>query len=208
MILDQIADYAQYEANRELPEEVTHHAKRAVLDWFSALLPGTRMSPVSELVRAHQRELGFGRSRLPGLNTTAFPAMAAWTNGTASHVAEFDDIFRDAIYPPGSPTIAAALAAGDDQGSSGGAFLRAVVIGYEISTRIGLAVQPSHYRFFHTTGTIGCFGSAAATSFLMAPKDRNAMRHSLATAVSFAAGLQQTFRSDSMRSEERRVGQE
>lgn len=197
-ILDEIANYAQHEVGREMSEEVMHHAKRAVLDWFSALYPGTRVAPATNLVRAHFRELGQGRSSLPGFKTTAFPATAAWINGSASHAVEFDDIFRDAVYHPGVPTIAAALAVAEDEGSSGRDLLRAVTVGYEISTRIGAAVQPSHYKFFHTTGTVGCFGSAAAAAFLMNPDDRNVMRHALATAASFASGLQQAFRSESM----------
>lgn len=197
-ILDEIAAYTQYEAGRELSEEVMHHAKRAVLDWFSALYPGTRVSPATNFVRAHFRELGQGRSSLPGFKTTTFPATAAWINGTASHAVEFDDIFRDAVYHPGVPTIAAALAVAEDEECSGRDLLRAVAIGYEVSTRIGAAVQPSHYKFFHTTGTVGCFGSAAAVAFLTNPGDKDVMRHSLATAATFASGLQQAFRSESM----------
>lgn len=135
---------------------------------------------------------------MPGLRTTAFPATAAWINGSISHTVEFDDIFRDAVYHPGCPTIAAALAVAEDRGSSGADLLRAITIGYEISTRIGVAVQPSHYRFFHTTGTVGCFGSAAATAALLDGANPDVMRHTLATAASFASGLQQAFRSDAM----------
>lgn len=197
-ILKEVGNYTALEASRELSPEVMHHAKRAVLDWFAALYPGTRVVPTTQLVRAHFRELGVGRSSLPGFKTTAFPALAAWINGTASHAVEFDDIFRDAIYHPGVPTIAAALAVAQDEGCSGRELLRAVTVGYEISTRIGSAVQPSHYKYFHTTGTVGCFGSAAAVAFLLAPQDANVMKHALATVASFASGLQQAFRSESM----------
>jgi len=86
----------------------------------------------------------------------------------------------------------------EERGSSGADLLKAITIGYEISTRIGVAVQPSHYRFFHTTGTIGCFGSAAATVALMDGTNPEVMRHALATAATFASGLQQAFRSDAM----------
>jgi 2-methylcitrate dehydratase PrpD len=197
-LLHDFAEYASRDAQRELPEEVLHYAKRAVVDWFSALYPGTKVSPATNLVRAHAQELGHGRSSLPGFNTTAFPATAAWINGSASHTVEFDDIFKDAAYHPGCPTIAAALAAAEDRDRSGREFLAAVTIGYEISTRIGAAVQPSHYRFFHTTGTVGCFGAAAAAAALIAPGERPVALHALATAGTFASGLQQAFRSDSM----------
>jgi 2-methylcitrate dehydratase PrpD len=198
MILDEFARYAQFEAARPLPAEVAHHARRALIDWFPALFPGIAVAPGQQLMRAHASELGHGQSSLPGQRTTAFPGTAAWINGSISHAVEFDDIFRDAIYHPGCPTISAALAVAEDRGCSGADLLKAITIGYEISTRIGAAVQPSHYRFFHTTGTVGCFGSAAATAALLAGGNGDVMRHSLATAASFAAGLQQAFRSDAM----------
>ena len=198
MIIDQLAEYSQRESARPLPDEVTHHAKRALIDWFAALFPGIALAPGPQLMRTHAAELGAGRSSLPGQRTTAHAAMAAWINGSISHAAEFDDIFRDAVYHPGCPTIGAALAVAEERGSSGADLLKAITIGYEISTRIGVAVQPSHYRFFHTTGTIGCFGGAAATAALMDGNNPDVMRHALATAASFASGLQQAFRSDAM----------
>ncbi|MEO8136147.1 MAG: MmgE/PrpD family protein [Betaproteobacteria bacterium] len=198
MLLDDFARYSRFEAARSLPDEVSHHAKRALIDWFASLLPGTAIAPATNLMHAHRLELGYGRSSLPGCETTAFPALAAWINGAASHAIEFDDIFRDAIYHPGCPTIGAALAVAEDQNKSGRDLLRAITVGYEISTRIGVAVQPSHYRYFHTTGTIGCFGSSAAVAMLLAPADGEVMRHALASAGSMAAGLQQAFRSDAM----------
>jgi 2-methylcitrate dehydratase PrpD len=197
-LIDRIADYGAQDAVRALPDEVLRHARRAIVDWFAALLPGTRAVPATLLVAAHRQELGAGRSSLPGFGTTAFPALAAWINGAASHTVEFDDIFKDAAYHPGCPTIAAALAVAEDRGASGAQLLNAIVVGYEIGTRIGVAVQPSHYRFFHTTGTVGSFGAAAAAAALLAPGDPAVMRNALATAGSFAAGLQQAFRSDSM----------
>jgi len=198
MIVDEFARYAQLEAARPLSPEVAHHAKRALIDWFSALFPGIGVAPGVQLMKAHAAELGHGRASLPGQRTSAFPATAAWINGSISHAVEFDDIFRDAVYHPGCPTIGAALAVAEDRGASGEQLLKAITVGYEISTRIGAAVQPSHYKFFHTTGTVGCFGGAAATAMLTGAGDPDVMRHALATAASFASGLQQAFRSDAM----------
>lgn len=197
-IVEEFAKYAQAEAGRALQPEVAHHAKRALIDWFSALFPGIAVAPGVQLMKTHAAELGHGHSSLPGQRTTAFPATAAWINGSISHAVEFDDIFRDAVYHPGCPTISAALAVAEDRGASGAELLKAITVGYEISTRIGAAVQPSHYRFFHTTGTVGCFGSAAATAALTGPGNPDVMKHALATAATFASGLQQAFRSDAM----------
>ncbi|GKT25163.1 hypothetical protein AVHM3334_17105 [Acidovorax sp. SUPP3334] len=35
-------------------------------------------------------------------------------------------------------------------------------MGYEISTRIGVVLGRTRYRFWHNTGTVGAFGAAAA----------------------------------------------
>ncbi|MGH8745675.1 MAG: MmgE/PrpD family protein, partial [Burkholderiales bacterium] len=122
---------------------------------------------------------------------------AALINGAAAHTAEVDDIFRDGIYHPGAPTIAAALALAQGERASGEAFLRAVVVGYEISTRIGAAMGRAHYRYWHNTGTIGCFGACAAAAELLG-LDRARFAHALATVATFSAALQQAMRGDSM----------
>ena len=197
MLVQDLARYADRERTARLPEEVVHHAKRAVLDWFAALLPGTSEKPATLLVEAFADELGRGKAQVYGTGRTAPLRTAALINGTASHIVEFDDIFRDAIYHPGCPTIAAALAAAQTAGASGETLLRAVIVGYEISTRIGVAVNPAHYKFWHTTGTVGTFGAAAAAGIVLG-LSRDEMAHALATAATMAAGLQQAFRSDAM----------
>ncbi|GAB2891997.1 MmgE/PrpD family protein [Paralcaligenes sp. KSB-10] len=198
MLLQTLAQYGAQQSRHALAPDVAHHAKRALLDWLGALYPGTRVSPGRELLAAYKDELGLGASRLPGHRTTSLPATAAWINGSMSHAVEFDDIFKDAVYHPGCPVISASLAIADARNASGAELLNAIVVGYEISTRIGAAIQPSHYRFFHTTGTVGCIGAAAAVAALCAPGNATVMQHAIATACTFASGLQQAFRSDAM----------
>lgn len=191
--------FARYAAefHREpLPPEVVHHAKRAVVDWYASLFPGLSAAPVRQLEETLAEDLDHGRAFLArGRSATA--RTAALINGTAAHAAEVDDSFRDAMYHPGAATIAAALATGQDVGASGLDFLRGVVLGYEVSTRIGVVMGRPHYEFWHSTGTVGSFGAAAASAGLMA-LDEAAFAHALATAATFAAGLQQAFRMDSM----------
>src|SRR3990170_5717466 len=161
MLLEQIADYAIKEQSSKLPKEVIHHAKRAVIDWYAALLPGSRVAPAILLEQAFAEDLDRGRARLAS-GRRATLRTAALINGAASHSVEFDDIYRDAGYHPGSPVISAALATAQSHRANGDTFLRAVIVGYEVSTRIGEAIMPSHYKYWHTTGTVGSFGAAAA----------------------------------------------
>lgn len=90
------------------------------------------------------------------------PAPFALINGTAAHTVEVDDIYREAIYHPGAPTIAAAWAVGQETRASGMEALQAVVAGYEISTRIGATMGQAHYKYWHNTGTVGTVGSFGA----------------------------------------------
>lgn len=196
MLLRTIADYAVAEQTAKLRPEVIHHAKRAVIDWYASLLPGSRVAPAVLLEQALAEELDHGRARLASGRRATLRA-AALINGAASHSVEFDDIYRDAGYHPGSPVISAALAAAQTQGASGEAFLRGVIVGYETSTRIGEAVMPSHYRFWHITGTVGCIGAAAGVATILGCT-REQFMNAVGNAGTFAAGLQQAFRSQAM----------
>jgi 2-methylcitrate dehydratase PrpD len=195
-VVERFAAFAEGQRKRPLAPEVLHHAKRAVIDWHAALYPGSVVPPATLLGRALAEEVGIGGARLADGRSATVRA-AALINGAAAHTAEVDDIFRDGIYHPGAPTIAAALALAQSRGASGEAFLRAVVVGYEISTRIARAMGRAHYKYWHNTGTIGCFGAAAAAAEVLG-LDAPRFAHALATVATFAAGLQQAFRSDSM----------
>jgi 2-methylcitrate dehydratase PrpD len=197
MIQERLADYVASLAESELPPEVVAAAKRVVIDWFAALLPGGVLPPATLLVEALAEELDRGGGRLWPSGRTAPVRTAALINGAASHTIEFDDIFREALYHPGTVVIPAALAAAEARGVGGAGFLRAVVAGYEVSNRIGIAVNPAHYAYWHTTATVGHFGAAAAAASVLG-LDAGRAAHALANAATMAAGLQQAFRTEAM----------
>jgi len=195
-VAERYAQWAVAFRAQPLPPEVVHHAKRALVDLEAAMISGAVEAPATMLEKALAEELDRGEARL-ALGRRATVRAAALINGTAAHTTEVDDIFRDGIYHPGAPTIPAALALAQSLGVPGEAFLRALVVGYEISTRIGAAMGRAHYRYWHNTGTIGCFGACAAAAELLA-LDAQRFAHALATVTTFSAGLQQSFRQDSM----------
>jgi len=195
-VVERFAAWAADFRAQPLAPEVLHHAKRAVIDLEAAMVSGAVVPPATLLEKALAEELDRGEARL-ALGRRATVRAAALINGAAAHTMEVDDIFRDGIYHPGAPTIPAALALAQSLGASGAAFLRAAVVGYEISTRIGAAMGRAHYRYWHNTGTIGCFGACAAAAELLG-LDAKRFAHALATVTTFSAGLQQSFRQDSM----------
>jgi 2-methylcitrate dehydratase PrpD len=177
-VVERYAAWACAWRAQPIPQDVAHHARRAVIDWHAALYPGLIVPPATMLKRAFADES---------------PRTLALINGSAAHTVEVDDIYRDGIYHPGAPTIAAAHALGFERPN----FLRAVIVGYEISTRIGALMGRAHYRYWHNTGTIGCFGAAASAAELL-QLNAQQFAHALATVATFAAALQQAFRMDSM----------
>ena len=195
-VAEEFARFGADFGKQPVAPDVLHHAKRAVIDWYAALLPGAVVAPATMLENALADELDKDTCTL-ALGRKASARAAALINGTAAHTMEVDDIFREAIYHPGAPTIAAALAAAQAERADGTTFLNGVIAGYEISTRIGEAMGRAHYRFWHNTGTIGTFGAAAAASRIFG-LDAERFAHALAMAATFAAGLQQAFRSDSL----------
>jgi len=197
MILRRFADYAAGLATARLADATLHAAKRAVVDWFAAMLPGGLQPPATLLTEAFADSIGRGGALLYPSGKSTDARTAALINGAAAHTIEFDDIFRDALYHPGAPVISAALAAAQARRKNGEALIRSIVAGYEVSNRIGLAVNPAHYAYWHTTGTVGTFGAAAGASAALGLDGARTM-HALANAGTMAAGLQQTFFSDAM----------
>ena len=193
----QLGKYAVGVSTPDLPSNVIHAAKRCVLDWFSATIPGGVEDPAKFIAAALDEEVGVGSARLIPNGMEATPRSAALINGTAAHTLEVDDIYRNAIYHPGPPVIAAALAVAHSRNLTGGELIASVVAGYEVSNRIGRAIQPKHYDYWHTTGTVGAFGAAAASARALG-LNANQAKHAIANSATFAAALQQAFRSDAM----------
>ena len=178
------------------PDKVWHHAKRAVIDWYASFFPGLETESVRVLEKILAEDFDRGDSRLAN-GRAATTRAAALLNGTAAHAAEVDDSYREAMYHPGAATIAGALAAAESVGANGKQFLKAVVIGYEVSTRIGVVMGRPHYQYWHNTGTMGAFGAAAAAASLLKLNEIE-FSNALAIAATFTAGLQQAFKSEPM----------
>jgi 2-methylcitrate dehydratase PrpD len=172
---------------RDLPPATVEHVLRAVLDWLGSALAGSIEAPAR---RAQGITAGFGTSGEATVfgGPRASAAAAAFANGVASHVLELDDIHPPSTLHAAAPIIPAALAVAEREFASGAGFLTAVVVGYETALRIGEAVNPSHYRYWHPTGTVATFGAAAAAGLLvrLSPGE---MAHALGTAGTQAAGL-------------------
>ena len=95
-------------------------------------------------------------------------ASAALINGITSHTFDFDDTHLKTIIHPAGPVASAVLAMAEHLGNSGREVVDAIVIGIDVSCRVGNAMYPDHYdRGWHITGSTGTLGAAAACARLL-----------------------------------------
>jgi 2-methylcitrate dehydratase PrpD len=180
----------------DLPVEVTQFTKYCILDWLGSALAGANQLPVQMLRDLVQELGGEPQASLVGGGKSSI-LHAALLNGAASHVVELDDIHKASIIHAATVVIPAALAVAEWKHSGGKDLITAVVVGYEICYRIGEAVSPSHYYYWHNTATCGTFGAAAAAAHLLGLNVEQLV-HALGSAGTQAAGLWEFIENGSM----------
>ena len=150
---------------------------------------------MAPLVRQYLQNLGVnGKAAVIGSNMKAPARFAAFANGVSIHADDFDDTqlsaAKDRVYGllthPSVTTLPPAFAMCELAQRPGKEFMLAYHVGVEVETKIAEAIDPRHYNDgFHTTGTCGSFGSAAACAKL---RGLNAMQTAYALGVAAAEG--------------------
>lgn len=176
----------------DFPEEVREHAKLCILDWLGAALAGSLEPPAKIIASIIRETSGRKESTVIGTRIRTSCVNAALANGTFGHIVELDDIHEETIIHSAAPVVPAALAVAERKNVSGRDLITSVVLGYEAENRIGMAIMPSHYHFWHPTGTCGTFGAAVAAGKVLR-LDAERMVHALGIAGTQAAGLIEVF---------------
>ncbi|MGG1558611.1 MmgE/PrpD family protein [Geobacillus thermoleovorans] len=170
-----------------LPHDVVDFTKLCILDWLGSAIAGEEKPPV-QMIKSMIEEMGGSPQATLVTGGKSSVLNAVLVNGAASHVVELDDIHKTSIVHAATVVIPAALAIAEWQGKSGKELITAVAIGYDVCFRIGEAVSPSHYDYWHNTATCGTFGAAAAAAKLLDLTLEQTI-HALGNAGTQAAGL-------------------
>lgn len=179
----------------DLPAPVVHQACRFLLDALGCAIGAFREDErKASLVQELVRRLGTGGGCTIVRCGDAHPAIAALGNGMLINATDNDDTNKRALVHVGSVVVPSALAMTEQRGGSGRDLITALVAGYEVAARVGMAVMPSHYRFWHSTATNGTFGAAAAAGRAM-NLDTECMVTAFGFAGTQAAGLNTFFES-------------
>lgn len=194
MITDELAHFIHNTAYKDFPSDVVEQAKLCFLDFLGVSIAGSRTSS-GQIMRSTISSRGQSRV-IGGSKTSALEA--SLINGVSAHCLDLDDGHRLAQLHPGACIIPAALSLAESEEACGREFLEALIVGYQVTVSLGMMVNPSHRnRGFHSTGTCGTFGAAAAAGKVLNLSEEENV-NCLGLAGTQAAGLLESDHSGSM----------
>jgi len=177
----------------DIPSRVLEKGKECFLDWEGVTLAGTT-DPITEIITAYVKEAG-GREEASviGSNIKTNRANAALANGIIGHALDFDDYHDETVIHASAACIPASLAVAEHLHLSGKELLTAIILGIDVSIRVGLGLGDYHYqRGWHTTATAGIFGAAAGVAKLLR-LDVDQIIHAFGICGTSSSGLRQVF---------------
>src|SRR5436309_304750 len=197
-----VSDFIANTKYKDIPEEVLALGRKSMLDGFGLALAGS-VSPMGPLIRQYVEKFVApgSKSSIVGTGIKVPTRFAALANGVFIHADDYDDtqlsVAPDRVYGllthPTVSVLPAIIALGEVYPYTGKELTLAYHTGVEVECKIAEAISPRHYGDgFHTTGTIGSFGSAAACAKLL-KLDARRTATALGIAGAEAAGLRSNF---------------
>jgi len=187
-----LSEFIVNQKYQDVPDSVVALGKKTLLDGFGLALAGST-SNIGPIIRRYIDSLGYsdGKASILGTSVKAPARFAALANGISIHADDFDD--TGSALHVAAPILPPAFALCELGGHSGKELMLAFHVGVETASKIGDAIAPRHNGDgFHTTGTCGSFGSAAACAKLRSLNAKQTA-YALGVAASEASGLRDNF---------------
>lgn len=189
-LAEQLGSYVAEESWADIPKDVRNRAKYCILDSVGVAMGGSQLE-LGQIMREFWVSQGgqpeatvFGREsldRVPKLPV----ATASYVNSYLANLLDYDDTYSGrTIGHPGATIVPPALAVGECECSTGRDIVESVVLGYEVSIRIGEAIAPTpkQEKFVMGMHTWQIFGATVAASNLL-----NLSAEEIADALAIAA---------------------
>jgi len=197
-----VGDFVVRTRYEDIPAGVIELGKKSILDGLGLALAGSRAEsgPISRKF-VEQSGACRGNCTIIGTAQKTSPRFAALVNGISIHADDFDDTqlaaANDRVYGllvhPTVPVLPAIFALAEQRPVNGRELMTAYHLGVEVECKIAEAIAPRHYEDgFHSTGTCGPFGSAAACAKLL-NFDLPKLLKSFGLAASNSGGLRENF---------------
>jgi 2-methylcitrate dehydratase PrpD len=203
-----LAEFVAHHPSKGWSDAVDHEAHRTFLNWLGCAVGASgheaadaALAAVQLLQPAAQASV-LGRKTPAGQACKVDMASAALLNGITSHTFDFDDTHLKTIIHPAGPVASALLALAEGLSGStelqgrvitGRELIDALVIGIDVSCRVGNAMYPDHYdRGWHITGSTGTLGAAAGCARLLKLNTQQTQM-ALGIAASQPVGMREQF---------------
>jgi 2-methylcitrate dehydratase PrpD len=188
-----LAKFVATHPSRGWSDAVDHEAHRTFLNWTGCAVGAARHEAAEAALAAAAMLQPAPQATVLGRGERVDMASAALVNGISSHTFDFDDTHLKTIIHPAGPVASALLALAEVTGASGRQVIDALVLGIDVSCRLGNVMYPDHYdRGWHITGSTGTLGAAAGCARLLGlDEERTAM--ALGIAASQPVGMREQF---------------
>ena len=165
-VTEQLAEHIAATNFDSMPPEAIDAAKVVILDGLAVSLAGSR-EQATRIIAEYALEMGGNPvSSVFGHGFKTSPPMAAFVNGVAGHVLDYEVMWHPATHAT-SPTLPGILALAESRGSTGRDIIAELVTGFEVQGRIRVASADLSLGGFHPPGLVGVMGSAAAGSVML-----------------------------------------
>ncbi len=189
-----LAEFVANHPSRGWSDAVDHEAHRTFMNWVGCAVGASRHEAAAAALAAVRMLQPAAQASVLGRDEKVDMASAALLNGISSHTFDFDDTHLKTIIHPAGPVASALLALAEQlDGATGRQLIDALVLGIDVSCRIGSVMYPDHYdRGWHITGSTGMLGAAAGCARLLGlDPQRTAM--ALGIAASQPVGMREQF---------------
>ncbi|KAF5366141.1 hypothetical protein D9757_010953 [Collybiopsis confluens] len=172
MATEQLATWATNLQFSNLTAPVIAAAVASLYNWAGCAIGGFQQTAPQFALNATAPHFGGpAAATILGLSNNSVRTdaqIAAFINGIAGHVDDYDDTHLQTIIHPAGTVASALFAVAEWKGGvNGSEFLTAFVAGVEAELKLGLSVWPQHYDVgWHDTSTTGSIGAAVAVSKL------------------------------------------
>ncbi len=185
--------FAANHPSRGWSDAVEHEAHRTLMNWVGCAIGAAHHDTANAALAAVRLLQPTAQASVLGRADKVDMASAALLNGISSHTFDFDDTHLKTIIHPAGPVASAVLALAERSGASGRELIDALVLGIDVSCRVGNAMYPDHYdRGWHITGSTGMLGAAAGCARLL-KLDAQQTTMALGIAASQPAGMREQF---------------
>jgi 2-methylcitrate dehydratase PrpD len=188
-----LAEFVATHPSRGWSDAVDHEAHRTFMNWLGCAVGAAQHEAADAALAAVNMLEPAPQASVLGRTEKVDMGSAALVNGITSHTFDFDDTHLKTIIHPAGPVASAVLALAEHSGSSGREVIDALVLGIDVSCRVGNAMYPEHYdRGWHITGSTGTLGAAAACARLLG-LDTQKTAMALGIAASQPVGVREQF---------------